>query len=107
MEGNQKQTLPDQLGAAIRWYRGLILEGVENAFGDLPEYQSVRSHILNCLGNQGLETRIRYIASQHLAGKSADHFDAELNQAPKPRSFNSYNSSFRKSSVGSTGGNNG
>ena len=81
MEGNRKQSLPDELGAAIKWYRGLILEEVENAFGDLPQWQSVRSHILNCLGNQGLETRIRYIASQHLAGQSADHDDVDSHRS--------------------------
>jgi hypothetical protein len=41
------------------FYRGLILETFEQEVGDQPNWPLIRSRVLKCMGDRGLEGKLR------------------------------------------------
>jgi hypothetical protein len=59
---NQETTeLQRQLLEVVGFYRGILLDSVEQALGEDANWKHVRSRLLKCLGDSGLEGRIREI----------------------------------------------
>ena len=50
-----------QVLEAISFYRGLILDAVENELSDTQTWPSTRSRLLKLLGDRGLEGKLREI----------------------------------------------
>jgi len=48
---------------ALAYYRGLILDSVEQEIGDSPRWKLLRSRLLKYLGERGLEAQIKEITS--------------------------------------------
>ncbi|MBL7672062.1 MAG: hypothetical protein JNM39_16360 [Bdellovibrionaceae bacterium] len=55
---HQKQ---QQVLEAISFYRGLILDAVENELSETQAWPSTRSRLLRLLGDRGLEGKVREI----------------------------------------------
>ena len=51
----------DEIIEAIDYYRGLIMDIVEQELADQPNWQFVRGRLLKAMGHRGLERRIREI----------------------------------------------
>jgi hypothetical protein len=55
----------DELLEAIGLYRGFILDSVEQELSDSPRWTYLRSRLLKCFGDRGLEGRIKEIIQKH------------------------------------------
>lgn len=48
----------EQLLESVNFYRGVVLDSVEQELGDTPNWKFMRTRILRAFGDRGLEGRI-------------------------------------------------
>lgn len=63
---NKKERIERQLVEIIDFYRGLILDSVEQELGGSDNWTFVRSRLLKALGDRGLVGRVRQIVATEL-----------------------------------------
>lgn len=61
MQNNQNDPRLVLLLDTLDYYRGIVLDSVEQECGDLPVWVRLRSRLLKAFGDRGLASRIRSI----------------------------------------------
>ena len=61
MDSNQCSSIDNRILEVVDFYRGIILDAVEQEAGGLPNWKYLRSRILKALGDRGLAKQIAEI----------------------------------------------